>query len=86
MKSFFVAIGQSYLHDLAFTHVFKKTELLWGEIVCQRASSRFSFFYRTSNDKNFNPKYLDNAFTDFVLTSRTSRRLLEEKVPVNYFL
>ena len=28
------------------------------------------------------PKYLDNALTDSVLTSRTSRRLLEEKAPV----
>ena len=45
-------------------------------------TSRFSFFYRISNDKNFIPKYLDNALTDSVLTSRTSRRLLEEKAPV----
>ena len=48
-------------------------------------TSRFSFFYRISNDKNFIPKYLDNALTDSVLTSRTSRRLLEEKAPVNDF-
>ena len=27
-----------------------------------------------SNDKNFIPKYLDNALTDFAQTSRTSRR------------
>ena len=45
-------------------------------------TSRFSFFYRISNDKNFIPKYLDNALTDSVLTSRTSRRLLEGKAPV----
>ena len=38
-------------------------------------------FYRISNDKNFIPKYLRNALTDSVLTSRTSRRLLEEKAP-----
>ena len=49
-------------------------------------TSRFSFFYRISNDKNFIPKYLDNVLTDSVLTSRTSRRLLEEKLPVNYFV
>ena len=42
----------------------------------------FFFFYRISNDKNFIPKYLDNALTDSVLTSRTSRRLLEEKALV----
>ena len=42
----------------------------------------FSFFYRISNDKNFIPKYLDNALIDSVLTLRTSRRLLEEKAPV----
>ena len=75
-------------------------------------TSRFSFFNRISNDKNFGneetdrrsernlcncvkkpekntfkkenfiPKYLHNALTDSVLTSRTSRRLLEEKAPV----
>ena len=46
----------------------------------------FPLFYRISNDKNFIPKYLDNALTDSVLTSRTSRRLLEEKAPVNDFV
>ena len=40
------------------------------------------FFYRISSDKNFIPKYLDNAVTDSVLTSQTSRGLLEEKAPV----
>ena len=39
-------------------------------------------FFRISNDKNFIPKYLGNALTDSVLTSRTSRRLLEEEAPV----
>ena len=38
------------------------------------------------NDKNFIPKYPNNALIDFVLTSLTSRRLLEKKVPVNDFL
>ena len=45
-------------------------------------TSTFSFFYRISNDKNFIPKYLDNTVTDPVLTSSTSKRLLEEKAPV----
>ena len=40
----------------------------------------YPFFYRISNDKNFIPKYLDNALTDFA-----SRPLLEEKAPVNDF-
>ena len=45
----------------------------------------FPFFYCISDDKNFIPKYPDNALTDSVLTSRTSRRLLEEKAPENDF-
>ena len=48
-------------------------------------ASGLSIFYRISNHKNFIPKYLDNALTDFAETSRTSRRLLEEKAPVNDF-
>ena len=36
--------------------------------------------YRISYYKNFIPKYLDNALTDFA-----SRPLLEEKAPVNDF-
>ena len=48
-------------------------------------TSRF-FFYHISNDKNFIPKYLGNALIDSVLTSRTSRQLLEKKSPVNDFV
>ena len=44
------------------------------------------FFYCISDYKNFIPKYLDNALTDSVLTSRTSRRLLEEKAPENDYI
>ena len=44
------------------------------------------FFYHIYNDKNFIPKYPNNALIDSVLTSLTSRRLLEKKVPVNDFL
>ena len=43
------------------------------------------FFYLISNHKLFIPKYLDNALTDFALTSRTSRLLLEEKALANDF-
>ena len=42
----------------------------------------FPFLYRISKDKNLYPKCLDNSLTDSVLTSRTLRRLLEEKAPV----
>ena len=48
-------------------------------------TSQFSFFFHIFDDKNFIPKYLDDALADSVLTSRTSRRLLEEKAPVNDF-
>ena len=48
-------------------------------------TSRLSNFYRISNNKNFVPKYLDNALTDFAETSRTSKPPLEEKAPVNDF-
>ena len=44
------------------------------------------FFYHISNDKNFIAKYPGNALIDSVLTSRTSRRLLEKKSPVNDFV
>jgi len=44
------------------------------------------FCYHISSDKNFIPKYPDNALTDSVLTSRTSRQLLGEKAPVNDFV
>ena len=83
IRSFFVAIGQSYLHDLS--HVFlKRLKLLSGEITAKHQD--FPFFYCIYNDKNFIPKYLDNVLTDSVLTSRTSRRLSDEKAPVNYFV
>ena len=45
----------------------------------------FPFFNVFSDDKNFIPKYFDNALTDSVLPSRISRRLLEEKAPENDF-
>ena len=39
------------------------------------------FTYRISIHKNLIPKHLDNALTDFALTSRT----LEEKAPAHNF-
>ena len=35
IKSFFVAIGLSYLHDLSATFL-KRLKLLWGEFACQK--------------------------------------------------
>ena len=52
----------------------------------QITAKQQDFFYNISNDKNFIPKYPDNALTDSVLTSRTLRRPLEEKAPVNDFV
>ena len=43
------------------------------------------FFPHIYNDKTFIPKYPNNAPIDSVLTSRTSRRLLEKKVPREQF-
>ena len=43
----------------------------------------FSFFFTVfPTIKTLSPRYLDNALTDSVLTSRTTTRLLEEKAPV----
>ena len=38
----------------------------------------FPFLPYFTNDENLIPRYLDNALTDSVLTSLTSRRLLQE--------
>ena len=46
----------------------------------------FPFFHCISNYKNFIPKYPDKVLTESVLTSGTSRRLLEEKAPKNDFI
>ena len=47
--------------------------------------TRLFIFYCISNHENFIPKQLDNALTDSTKTSETSRRLLEDKAPVNDF-
>ena len=66
IKPFFVAIGRSYLHDLSTTLL---KRLNYYEVKLHVKSASFStdniflFFYHISNDKNFIPKYLDNALT-----------------------
>ena len=84
------------LSPWSFTHVhvFKKIEttVRWN---CMSKALRFlqltakhqdfPFLPYFTNDENLIPGYLDNALTDSVLTSQTSRRLLQEKVPVNDF-
>ena len=72
IKSFFLAIGWSYLHDLS--HMFLKG-LNYYEVKLHVKSDSFStdngqrtilsIFHCVSNHKNFIPKYLDNALTDF---------------------
>ena len=94
IKSFFLAIGRSYLHDLPQTFL-KRLKLLWGEIAWSKAlrflqitakHQDFLFFYRIFNDKKFIPQYLDNALTDFALALRTSRRpYLRKKLPWTIF-
>ena len=74
IKSFFLAIGQSYLHDLS--HTFSKR--LRVKLYFKSASlttdngrtSRLSSFNSISNHKNHKniPKNIDNALTDFVRT------------------
>ena len=77
IKPFFLAIGWSYLHDLSHTFL-KRLKLLRGEIACQKSfifskdngrTTRLSISYCVSNHKNFIPKYLDNALTDFAFTN-----------------
>ena len=82
-KEFLLSSNRPELSPWSFTHVFKTFKLLWGEIAwkelrfLQITAKHQDFSYHISNDKNFNPKYPDNALIDSVLTSRTSRRLLE---------
>ena len=51
-------------------------------------TSRFSFSYSISYDKNFTPKYLDNALTyRFCLNfTNIEATVLEKKAPVNDFV
>ena len=68
IKSLFLAIGWSYLHDLS--HRFLK-DWNYYKVKLQDKSalfstdnsqtSRLSIFYRISNHKNFIPKYIDKA-------------------------
>ena len=74
----------------SFTHVFKKIEAtMRGNCISkelrflQLTAKHQDFFYHIYDDKSFIRKYPNNAPIDSVLTSRTSRRLLEKKAPVN---
>ena len=46
----------------------------------------FPFFTVFLTIKTLYPKYPDKALTESVLTSRTPRRLLEDKAPKNDFI
>ena len=49
-------------------------------------TSRFSFSYRISNNKNFIPKYLDNALKVFLNFTNIKATVLEKNAPVNDFV
>ena len=51
-------------------------------------TSRFSFSYSISYDKNFTPKYLDNSLTYRLCLNFTNieATVLEKKAPVNDFV
>ena len=51
-------------------------------------TSRFSFSYSISYDKNFTPKHLDNTLTHTFCLNFTNIKptVLEKKVPVNDFV
>ena len=84
------------LSQWPFTHVFKKikTTMRWNcmskalpffQITAKhQAFPFFSYWFLTIKTSSQNISII-NAPTDSVLTSRTSRRLLEEKAPVNDF-
>ena len=92
IKSFFLAISWSSLYGLSDTHVFKKIETIvsmkWN---CMPKALRFiqitaehkrlSMFYRIYNHKNFIPKYLDNALTDFAETDKHRGGSRSKKFP-----
>ena len=66
IKSFFLAIGQSYLHDLSHNYYEVKLHVKSASFSTDNGrTSRFSFSCRFSNGKNFIPNYLDKALTDF---------------------
>ena len=89
IKSFFVAIGRSYVHDLSPTFL-KRLKLLWGEIACLK---RIVFYRLRPNIKIFlfctvfpTIKTLSQNVSMTLLQipflTLTWRRLLEEKGPV----
>ena len=78
---------QSWIDYNNLSHIFLESSPLVEQCMADSISngseyngqtSRFSFF--------FMPKYPNNTLTVSVLTSRTSRRLFEEKASVNNFV
>ena len=49
-------------------------------------TSRFFFSYRISNNRNFIPKYLDNALKVFLNFTNIKATVLEKNAPVNDFV
>ena len=84
IKPFFVAIGRSYLHDLSTTLL---KRLNYYEVKLHVKSASFStdniflFFTIFPTIKTLSQN-ISITLLQFLLTSRTSRRLLEEKAPV----
>ena len=84
IKPFFVAIGRSYLHDLSTTLL---KRLNYYEVKLQVESASFStdniflFFTIFPTIKTLSQN-ISIMLLQFLLTSRTLRRLLEEKAPV----
>ena len=88
IKPFFLAVGWSYLNDLSHVHVLKKIEttMRWNcmskalpfpQIMAKHQDRPFFTVFLTM--KNFIPKYLDKALTDFARTSRG--RYWRKKLP-----
>ena len=60
----------------------------WNWLMHNSQTSRFSFSYSISYDKNFTPKHLDNTLTHTFCLNFTNIEptVLEKKVPVNDFV
>ena len=84
IKPFFVAIGRSYLHDLSTT-LLKRLNYYEVKLHVKSASfptdNIFLFFTIFPTIKTLSQN-ISITLLQFLLTSRTSRRLLEEKAPV----
>ena len=84
IKPFFVAIGRSYLHDLSTT-LLKRLNYyevkLHVKIASFSTDNIFLFFTIFPTIKTLSQN-ISITLLQFLLTSRTLRRLLEEKAPV----